>query len=130
MISCCWFSNSFSFRNFTDISTVMRETNFIKQNKEKWSEFEEILKQEKKDPDKLSSLFVQITDDLSFSRTFYPNRYVRVYLNNLAQRIFLSIYKNKKEKKGRFLQFWKNELPLLVFQSRKEFLLSFCIFLR
>jgi len=72
---------------------------------------------------------VQITDDLSFSRTFYPNRYVRVYLNNLAQRTFLNIYKNKKENRGRFLQFWKEELPLLVYQSRKEFLLSFGIFL-
>lgn len=107
----------------------MRETSFIRQNKEKWSEFEEILKQDKKDPDKLSNLFVQITDDLSFSRTFYPNRYVRVYLNNLAQRIFLSIYKNKKEKRGRLLQFWKDELPLLIYQSRKEFMLSLLIFL-
>ncbi|MGB3074870.1 MAG: stage II sporulation protein M [Chitinophagales bacterium] len=107
----------------------MRETNFIKQNKEKWSEFEEILKQEKKDPDKLSNLFVQITDDLSFSRTFYPNRYVRVYLNNLAQRTFLHIYKNKKEKRGRFFYFWKEELPLLVYHSRIEFLLSLSIFL-
>ncbi|MEO6168559.1 MAG: stage II sporulation protein M [Chitinophagales bacterium] len=107
----------------------MRETSFIKQNKEKWTEFEDILKQEKKDPDKLSNLFVQITDDLSFSRTFYPNRYVRVYLNNLAQRTFLNIYKNKKEKRGRFLHFWKEELPLLVYQSRREFFLSLGIFL-
>ncbi|HUM48121.1 MAG TPA: stage II sporulation protein M, partial [Chitinophagales bacterium] len=107
----------------------MRETNFIKQNKEKWAEFEDVLKQEKKDPDKLSNLFVQITDDLSFSRTFYPNRYVRVYLNNLAQRTFLNIYKNKKEKRGRFLHFWKEELPLLVYQSRREFFLSLLIFL-
>ena len=106
----------------------MRETNFIRQNQEKWKAFEDILNAEKKDPDKLSNLFVQITDDLSFSRTFYPNRFVRVYLNNLAQRTFLSIYKNKKEKRGRFFHFWKDELPLLVYQSRIEFLLSFIVF--
>jgi uncharacterized membrane protein SpoIIM required for sporulation len=107
----------------------MRETNFIRQNKQKWSEFEQILQQEKKDPDKLSNLFVQITDDLSYSRTFYPNRYVRVYLNNLAQRIFLNIYKNKREKRGRFLSFWKDDLPLLIYRCRIEFVLSLCIFL-
>ena len=60
----------------------MRETSFIKQNKEKWKEFESILEKKDKDPDKLNDLFIQITDDLSYSRTFYPNRSVRVYLNN------------------------------------------------
>src|SRR4030095_2778966 len=107
----------------------MRETSFIRQNKQKWSEFEDILNQEKKDPDKLSNLFIQITDDLSFSRTFYPNRYVRVYLNNLAQRVFLNLYKNKKEKRGRLFQFWKKDLPLLIYSSRREFLLSACLFI-
>jgi len=107
----------------------MRETSFIKQNKEKWTELEAELRKPKKDPDRLSNLFVQVTDDLSYSRTFYPNRYVRVYLNNLAQRIFLDIYKRKKDHRSRFLNFWKEELPLLVYQSRKEFLLSFIIFL-
>ncbi|MCY7409040.1 MAG: stage II sporulation protein M, partial [Chitinophagales bacterium] len=106
----------------------MKETRFIKQNKEKWSELEGVLKQSKKSPDKLSELFVKVTDDLSYSRTFYPNRYVRVYLNNLAQRIFFSIYKNKRDRRRGFLNFWKEELPLLVYQSRKEFLLSFLIF--
>lgn len=107
----------------------MRETSFIKQNKEKWTELESVLQQNRKNPDKLSELFVQVTDDLSYSRTFYPNRYVRVYLNNLAQRIFLDVYKNKKERRGKFLHFWKEELPLLVYQSRKEFLFSLLIFL-
>ena len=107
----------------------MRETNFIRQNKEKWGEFENILQQDKKDPDKLSSLFMQVTDDLSYSRTFYPNRYVRVYLNNLAQRVFLSIYKNKKSRRGRLWMFWKEELPLLLYDCRKELLWSFIIFI-
>ena len=55
----------------------MRETGFIKQNKEKWVEFEQTLKQKKKDPDSLSNLFVQVTDDLSYSRTFYQNIWIR-----------------------------------------------------
>lgn len=106
----------------------MRETGFIKQNKEKWVEFEQTLKQNKKDPDSLSNLFVQVTDDLSYSRTFYPNRSVRVYLNNLAQQVFQSIYKNKKEKGNRFAIFWKDELPFIMYQTRKELLISFLVF--
>ena len=66
----------------------MRETKFIQQNKEKWQEFESFLDGQYKDADKLSNLFIQVTDDLSYSRTFYPNRSVRVYLNGLAQQTF------------------------------------------
>jgi len=106
----------------------MRETNFIKQNKEKWAEFEEILENNYSDPEKLNRLFVEITDDLSYSRTFYRNRSVRVYLNNLAQRIFHSIYKTKKEGMSRFWLFWTDELPMLVYQARRDFLLAFLIF--
>ncbi len=108
----------------------MRETHFIKQNKEKWKEFEKILEQsdKNKDPSKLNELFIQITDDLSYSRTFYPNRSVRVYLNNLAQKIFYNIYKNKRTRLGRIWYFWTDELPQLVYNARYEFMLSFAVF--
>jgi uncharacterized membrane protein SpoIIM required for sporulation len=106
----------------------MRETSFIKQNKEKWKEFEQDLNQENVDPDKMSDLFIQITDDLSYSRTFYPNRSVRVYLNNIAQQIFYSIYKNRKTQLGRFSYFWTHELPDVVWESRREFRLAFWVF--
>ena len=107
----------------------MRESSFIRQNKEKWKEFERILDNKYKDPDKLDDLFVQITDDLSYSRTFYPNRSVRVYLNGLAQKIFFSIYKSRKSRRSRLVHFWTDELPQLVLESRREFRLSFLLFL-
>ncbi len=106
----------------------MRETKFIKQNKEKWIEFEEMLSKQNKDPEKLSKLFVQITDDLSYSRTFYPNRSVRVYLNSLAQQIFYKLYRTKKARSNQFIKFWTDELPQLVWESRREFLLSLGVF--
>ena len=106
----------------------MRETNFIKQNEKKWREFERVMELENKDPDKLNDLFVQITDDLSYSRTFYPNRSVRVYLNGLAQRIFFKLYTNKRSRAGRLLTFWTDELPYLVYESRQAFRVSFFAF--
>ena len=51
-----------------------------------------------------------------------------MYLNNLAQRIFTSIYKNKKSRKNRFVHFWTDLLPQLVYESRKAFRLSLIIF--
>ncbi|HRK82739.1 MAG TPA: stage II sporulation protein M [Saprospiraceae bacterium] len=106
----------------------MRETNFIRQNREKWKQFEQILDGQNKDAEKLNELFVQVTDDLSFSRTFYPNRSVRVYLNGLAQRAFSLIYKNRRTHRNRFLHFWTEELPQLMWEARRELALSFGIF--
>jgi uncharacterized membrane protein SpoIIM required for sporulation len=107
----------------------MRETSFIEQNKDKWQEFEEVMASPRNDPEKLNGLFVQITDDLSYSRTFYPNRSVRVYLNGLAQRIFFSIYKNRRSQANRLLTFWTEELPQLMYESRREFRFTFLVFL-
>lgn len=106
----------------------MRETNFIKQNQDKWKDFEQTLEREHKDPDKLKEIFIQTTDDLSFARTFYPNRSVRVYLNALSQRVFSNIYKNKQSKRGRIANFFKEELPLLMWEARSELRLAFVIF--
>ncbi len=106
----------------------MRETKFIEQNREKWAEFEEMLRQNHRDPEKLNDLFIQITDDLSYARTFYPNRSVRMYLNSLAQRIFHNIYRGKRFPARRFRLFWTEELPRLMWTSRQALLLSFCIF--
>lgn len=107
----------------------MRETKFIEQNKEKWKQLENMLDTQQHDPERLSELFIQILDDLSYSRTFFPNRSVRVYVNGLAQRIFFVIYKNKKAPKKRLVKFWMQDLPLLYFQAMKDLGLAFAIFL-
>lgn len=73
----------------------MKETKFIDQNKRKWHEFEQLNAKNTTDPDKLSELFVQMTEDLSYARTFYPKRSVKVYLNFLAQKVYNS-FNNKK----------------------------------
>lgn len=87
-----------------------------------------MLREDRRDPDKLNDLFVQITDDLSYARTFYPNRSVRMYLNTLAQRIFHNIYRGKRFPVERLRLFWTDELPQLMWTSRKALWLSFAIF--
>ncbi|MEZ4983506.1 MAG: stage II sporulation protein M [Saprospiraceae bacterium] len=107
----------------------MRETQFIRQNQQKWAEFEQTLKDESKDADRMRDLFVEITDDLSYSRTFYPNRSVRVYLNGLAQQVFLKLYRSKRHTGSKVLTFWTDQLPREVYDARNAFRLAFFVFL-
>jgi uncharacterized membrane protein SpoIIM required for sporulation len=108
----------------------MREAAFVKQNHHRWKEFEQLLKLGKQaDPDKLSELFIQVTDDLSFSRTQYPESQTTQYLNDLASRIHLKIYENKREDKSRLITFWTEELPLIIWECRRPLLYSFAIFM-
>ena len=106
----------------------MREARFIAQNKEKWQESENLLKESEKDPEKLSNLFTQVIDDLSYSRTYYPNRSVRVYLNRIAREYFSIIYKHQKSRKNFFKHFWLDELPQIVYKSRTPLIVSLLIF--
>lgn len=107
----------------------MRESAFVKQNKNRWEEFEKVVNnQHQTSPDKLAELFIQITDDLSFSRTQYPESRTTQYLNSLAGKIHSEIYKNKKEDKNRFVLFWKDELPAVMFSAQKQLLYAFILF--
>ncbi len=107
----------------------MREAAFVKQNTLRWQQFEELLvSREAYNPDRLADLFVQLTDDLSYARTHYPNSQTTLYLNNLTAKVHQSIYRNKKEEKGRIVRFWKYELPLVMYNARKQLLYSFLIF--
>lgn len=107
----------------------MKEAAFIRQNKGRWESFEKIVKDQKRaDPDTLAALFIQITDDLSFARTQYPGSRTEQYLNALASRIHLDIYRNKREDKNRFITFWKEEVPQAIYDVRTSMLYAFIIF--
>ena len=107
----------------------MREPAFIKQNAQKWQRFEALLNGKAQvKPDEMAELFVQITDDLSYAKTFYPNSEITSYLNALAAKVHQSIYKNRQEESSRIINFWRYELPYLFKRSHRQLLLSFIIF--
>jgi uncharacterized membrane protein SpoIIM required for sporulation len=104
----------------------MKETTFINKYKDKWKDLEGYLqKRGNTDPDYLSSLYVQLTDDLSYAKTHYPDSKVTIYLNQLSSKLHIEIYKNKKEKSSRFVTFWTQELPLTIYRKRYAVLISF-----
>jgi uncharacterized membrane protein SpoIIM required for sporulation len=107
----------------------MKESAFVKQSKPRWEEFERIVKsQGSAEPDRLADLFIQVTDDLSFARTKYPESRTVNYLNALAGKLHLGIYKNKREDKNRFITFWTEEVPQAMYEARKMLLYAFIIF--
>jgi hypothetical protein len=108
----------------------MKEEAFVRQNLKRWKEFESAVGESAEiHPDKLADLFIQVTDDLSFSRTQFPESETTQYLNSLASQLHLRIYRSKKEDGKRFIEFWKTELPMIMYQARRPLLYSFLIFL-
>lgn len=84
--------------------------------------------QQQADPDKIAELFIQVTDDLSYARTQYPDSRTVKYLNALAGKVHTEIYKNKREDKNRFLLFWKQEVPEVMGETQKPLFYAFIIF--
>ncbi|HEX2936381.1 MAG TPA: stage II sporulation protein M [Bacteroidales bacterium] len=107
----------------------MKESKFVDQNKAKWQDYERDLRNKESRAARLSQLFIQVTDDLSYARTFYKNRSVKIYLNGLAQKLFNDLYRNQTGSWAAFIRFWKFDLPMLVHDCRKEFRISFIVFL-
>jgi len=107
----------------------MREVAFIKQNKEKWLEFEQaIFGKAKKNPDELASLYIHLINDLSYAQTYYPKSKTVIYLNHLASITYQKIYKTKREKTNRIVHFFKTEVPLIVYENRRYVLYAFLLF--
>jgi len=108
----------------------MNEIRFLHRNKQRWEEFEKFLEQGYgANPDRVSDLFIHLTDDLAYARTYFPNTRTEIYLNQLTQKAHRIIYRNQPVQKGRIAAFWRFEFPLLVYSARREVLVSVLIFL-
>lgn len=107
----------------------MKEIVFLNKYKKKWEALEKDLSGGAHIPaDELSDLFIELTDDLSYARTFYPESNTTQYLNELSIRVHREIYKNRKEKASRLITFWKTEVPLVMARNQRNLLISFLTF--
>ncbi len=107
----------------------MKEITFIRKNIAKWEQSETIVQNAAAEsPDRLADVYVDITSDLSFAQTHYPQSRITTYLNNLASAIHNEIYQNKHEPRSRFITFWTHEVPRAMYDARKLLLASFLIF--
>jgi uncharacterized membrane protein SpoIIM required for sporulation len=107
----------------------MREAAFVKQNKEKWIAFEKAITLNSKiSPDLLADYYIQLTNDLSYAQTYYPESKTLLYLNSIASQAHQKIYINKKETKNKVVNFWKYEFPLFFKQYHKTLFYTFLLF--
>lgn len=107
----------------------MREASYLAQNENKWRRVEALLdKKESISANESTRLFIELTDDLSYAQTHYPESPTTNYLNELSIGIFKEINKNRKKRENTFLNFWKFEIPLAVAQNHKILLFSFLFF--
>ncbi len=104
----------------------MREALFIKKNKERW---QRIQHGQAGDADEMAAEFTRLIDDLSYAKTFYPTSRVTNYVNSLASRIYLDIYRNRKERSSRLWDFWRYDLPMIIRKHHRVVLLAAVIFL-
>lgn len=104
----------------------MREALFIKKNKDRWLKTQ---RQPPAGPDEMAADFTQLLDDLAYAKTFYPSGKVTSFINTQAQKIYLDVYRNRKEESNRIITFWKYDLPLTIRKHHRVVFFSFIIFL-
>ena len=103
----------------------MREALFIKRNRNRWKQIQD---NPSDHPDEMAQEFIQLVEDLGYSKTFYPVSKTTQYLNGAAAKKYLDIYQNKKESSNRMLIFFKYTLPLIIAKHHRVLLISFCLF--
>jgi uncharacterized membrane protein SpoIIM required for sporulation len=107
----------------------MNEIRFNHKNKQKWKEFEQLMDMGySTNPDTVSDLFINLTDDLAYARTYFSGTSTESYLNQLTKKAHQIIYQSQPVKKNRVLSFWRYEFPLIVYSARREIMVSFLIF--
>lgn len=108
----------------------MREAVFIKQNIEKWRKYEALMPElGSQSPDYLVDVYTDLSSDLSFARSHYPNSQLTPFLNDLTLRLHRELYKVKREPVKRLWTFWRDEVPLAMWRSRRELSIALLIFI-
>ena len=106
----------------------MKEITFLKQNASKWEGYEASLdKKEAEHPAKVAEMFIELTDDFSYSKSNYEASKTTQYLNSLTSRVHQLVYRNKKESNKRVFLFWKIEIPTLFGKYHSLLLVSFVV---
>jgi len=108
----------------------MREVVFTKKNKDKWLLYEQTLSGHNRiNPEDLTVIYLDLTDDLAYATTYYPDSKLTAYLNELAAMAHRKIYKTKKTSGNAIKRFYLHDFPLMFYKYRKYLLFSFIVFM-
>ncbi len=107
----------------------MRESVFIKQNIGRWRDYQRRLDNPSEEsPDTLAQMYTELTSDLAFSRTHFPDATITSMLNGMTLRLHNEIYSGHQEKWSRLWTFWTDEVPQAVYDNRKAMLSALAVF--
>ena len=107
----------------------MREPVFIKQNIARWREYQRRLDNPSNEaPDTLAQMYTELTSDLAFARTHFPDAVITQMLNAMTLKLHNEIYSSRQEKWSRLLTFWTQEVPQAVYDNRKAMLAALAVF--
>ena len=107
----------------------MREAVFVRRHADDWKAFEADLADGREaDPDALADGYVRVGDDLAYAKTFYPGSPTAAYLNDLSAEVHRQVYRNRREERGRFWAFWREEVPLAMYHSRRAMIVALLLF--
>src|SRR5947207_2572943 len=76
----------------------------------------------------MTNYFTELVNDLAYDKTFYPNSKITQFINGHASKIYLNIYKNRKEESNQLVDFWKYNLPLTIRKYHRIIFLMFILF--
>ena len=107
----------------------MKEIEFLNKNQAKWENCKKLFNSSTPiDSDVLAQNYLELLNDLSYARTYYPKGKSTVYLNQLTKQLHLQVYKSKKSNFKQLVEFWTKDIPTIYYEYRKYILISFLIF--
>lgn len=121
----------FTFATTTVKKTkCMKETVFIRRRLEKWKEMENMVGDTVfATPDDVVKAYNEVTSDLAFAQTQYPDSSITSYLNDLALGLHRDLYRHKHTPWSQIVRYWTHDIPLAVYEARNGLLISLVFFL-
>lgn len=112
-----------------DMRGLMTEVTFIRQNLDKWYRMERVCERaDKCAPDELAVAYDELTADLAFAQTHYPEARITSYLNDLALALHVQLYRRPPADWRSVWRFVCREVPVALYACRRYLLASLLVF--
>lgn len=115
---------------FSLCHATMTEATFIRRNLTKWREIELVCNEATTcAPDELARTYEELTTDLVFAQTHYPEARITAYLNDLALALHVQLYRRRPVVWSGVWGFVRREVPLSLYACRPYLLASLIVFI-
>ena len=97
----------------------MREDAFISKNMARWRRIEmQVASASFASTDEMVEIYTDISSDLAYAQTHFPQSAVWRFLNNLTLELHGVMYRKRHPRWHRLLTYWTHDVPLAVYDGR------------